>query len=283
MGILTCPCKCALGIINTVFLLVGVLVMALGGILLAMAKNDSFSRNIEQIIKDIIKNIGVIPGDNSNLDQIDFVGLLQPAGLAIFFSGAVVAGIAIIGYCGISCYDIILKLYLLIIVIILIVQIILVAVFFGGGANGNIRSAVDDVVKNKYVDIDDNSIYSVIPNIIMIKAGCCGVEGYQDFYDARWNMTRAIIPGPGQPEVVVNLTIPIACCKTRGEFPNVEIIDYMCPVSPNDNTSNWNTGCWKSISEELQPYETAAILVSCAVLVIQLVIIIVVVLIICDD
>jgi len=255
--------------------LVGLLLCALGGILLALANNQGFSATLLNIIKTILDNISVIPpGDAEKINQIDFLSILRPAGVAILIVGLFIAAIAIIGYCGLSCYDIILKLYLVIMIVLLVAMIVLTAVFFSHAVDGYIKDGAMYVLREKYVDIDDFSLYSIASNIVMLGVKCCGVNDYRDFWDATlWNRTREIVNANGTREVVT-LETPLACCKTNGTFPDVTVLDRHCADKPNNNTSNYELGCWEETSRFVENYRTYAILVACAVILIQLLLVI---------
>ena len=63
---------------------------------------------------------------------------------------------------------------------------------------------------------------------------CCGVGNYTDFSEAKkWDRTYDTEQG------AVNLTVPIACCKLNGSFPDVTIpTDFSCAVSPTSANAN---------------------------------------------
>jgi tetraspanin-18 len=276
--------KCVIGIINGVFLLIGLLLCAAGGILLALANNASFSTFLLNIIKDILRTIAVINGSKAtDVSQIDFIGILRPAGIAILLVGLFIAAIAIIGYCGLSCYDIILKVYLVILIVILVVMIVLTAIFFSHALDGHIKDGAMWVLREQYVDIDDFSFYSIVPNIIMIGVECCGVNDYKDFWNAtKWNNTREIVDYDGKP-IVVPLVTPIACCKTNGTFPEVKAVDQYCAYRPNNDTSNMDRGCWDETWRFINIYRTYAILVACAIILVQFLLIVGISIIICNN
>ena len=64
---------------------------------------------------------------------------------------------------------------------------------------------------------------------------CCGVLNYTDFDQAKkWD--RSFNVGQG---VDVNLTVPIACCKLNGSFPDVTMpTNFTCAVTPTSANAN---------------------------------------------
>jgi dihydroxyacetone kinase DhaKLM complex PTS-EIIA-like component DhaM len=277
MGVMTCPCKCILGIINGVILLAGLALSAAGGLLVAISSNPSLAKTLQDLIDKILKSISIIPGTGNNTNPVseEFVELIQPAGIVIL-------AISILGYCGLTCYTVILKVYVVVLIVILLIEVAVVAVLFSGVFNEQIQTEMKKIIKKHYGGLEDKSLYSVIPNLLMIKFRCCGIEDYMDFYNAtNWNRTTLIVVG-GQ-NTMVDLETPIACCKTTGTFPDVDVVDDYCAVSPNNVTSNYMTGCWGAISDEISGARTAIILVSIAVMLVQLAFIIVNIVIICLD
>jgi len=276
----SCICKCAIGIINSLFLLVGLILMAIGGILIGITNNTFFASTLLDIIKTALNQFANLTGNEGDfLNNVDFVALLQPAALAIFFSGAIITCIAVLGYCGISCYNVILKVYLVIVIVILVIQIIIVALFFSGALDGQIRTQVTNVIDHHFVGIEDFSIYSLIPNTIMIKVGCCGIDSWEDFNSSvSWQREKYLLNNKVNQSVV--LQTPVACCVTDGPDP---ITDPNCAIHPNANISNYEKGCWNEVETKFEPYRVYTILICCAVILIQLLIIGGVLCIVCDN
>jgi tetraspanin-3 len=284
MGVLNCPCKCVLGIINGVILLAGLALSAAGGVLLAVSSNPSLAKTLQKLIDDVIKNIKIIPGydpgENPVTDQ--FVELIQPAGIVILVVGLFILALSILGYCGLTCYLVVLKVYVVVLIVILIIEIVVVAVLFSGVFNEQIQTEMQKVIKKHYRGDTDQSLYSVIPNLLQINFHCCGIFNYEDFDNAtNWNRTMTIESDGTKYDVT--LVTPISCCETTGTFPNVNLVDDFCAIAPNDTISNWNTGCWNAVSDKISGARTAIILVSSAVMVVQLIFIIIVIVIIAID
>lgn len=284
MGVVSCPCKCLLGIINGVILLAGLVLTAAGGLLLALSSNPSLANTLQKLIEDILSHISIIPGVDSPDNPVseEFVELIQPAGIIILVVGLFILSVSILGYCGLTCYDVILKVYVVVLIVILVIEVAVVAILFSGVFNEQIQTEMKKIITKHYAGHESKSLYSVIPNILMIQFHCCGVDGYGDFNNTdNWNRTTVIKVG-GQDRVF-DLVTPIACCETNGTFPNVNVLDEYCAVTPNEYTSNYMTGCWDAISDEIAGARLAIILVSIAVMLVQLAFIIVVMVIICID
>jgi len=284
MGVMTCPCKCVLGIVNGVILLAGLALSAAGGLLLAISNNPSLANTLQDTIEKVINSINIVPGfGGTENPTTEFVTLVQPAGIVLLVVGLFIVAVSGLGYCGLTCYDILLKVYVVVLIVILVIEIVAVAVIFAGTFNDKIQKQIQIyIIDKEYGGIDDRSLYSVIPNILMLEFHCCGIHSYGDFNNTeKWNRTRNILIGTNP--VSVTLVTPIACCETNGTFPNVKVLDERCASDPEDDTNNWKKGCWKSISDQLSPYRIAIILVSVAVMVAQLLLILFVMIIICAD
>lgn len=281
MALSTCVCEWLIGVLNVIFMLVGLALAVFGCVLLA-ASGSSFVSSLQTSINDILKGIGGVIDENT-ITEVDYQQLFLPAGLTLLFVGLFLAGVAFIGWCSNCCggYNIIRILYVIILSVLLTAQIILVALFFSNVFDSLIQDQVTYLIDNKYVDISSPNLASVGLNVVMLKYQCCGLFGYQDFNSSvKWQRTQNLTLG-GTLQTVT-LETPIACCKTTGKFPNVFLVNDFCAVSgyTNDTISNWKTGCWGAVTSDLSQYRTGAILIATAIIVIQAVIIAVVVVII---
>jgi tetraspanin-18 len=284
MGVMNCPCKCILGIINGIILLAGLALAAAGGLLVAISNNPSLANTLQKLIDDILRHISIIPGAGNPTNPVseEFVELIQPAGIILLAVGLFILAISILGYCGLTCYIVVLKVYVAVLLVILVIEVVVVAILFSGVFNEEIQTEMKKIIRKHYGGLEDKSLYSVIPNLLMIKFHCCGVDDYMDFDNAtNWNRTT-MIKVNGQDQVVTLVT-PIACCETNGSFPNVDVLDEHCATQPNNVTSNYMIGCWDAISDEIANVRTAIILISVAVMLVQLAFIIVNIVIICTD
>jgi len=282
MGVLTCPCKCLLSIINGVILLAGLLIAAAGGVLLAVSSNPGLADTLKNLIDEVIKNINIIKPGTENPVSDQFITLIQPAGIILLVVGLFIAGVSILGYCGLACYIVILKVYVVVLIVILIVEIAIAAILFSGAFNSQIQSQIQTVIDKEYGGIEDQSLYSVIPNVLMINFQCCGINDFGDFNNSvKWNRTKElVIQGSTETHTLVT---PIACCKTNGTFPEVNLVDEKCAFEPRDENNNFHTGCWSGISDQLSSSRLAIILVTTAVMVVQLIFILIVIVIIALD
>lgn len=268
--ICACVFKLILNLLNTVILLVGLVLVGVGGVLLGLASNATFANILQGIIFQILNGLKIVDLNNLNKVSSDFSNILHPAGIALVITGGVIAAIALIGYCGTS-IDIILKLYLVILTVLIVVEIVLVALFFSGTLSRYIRQGANESLIHYYVDINDGGIHSMVWNIVMIEVKCCGLEDYTDFHATekrQWPRNETIEGHTGTYEV----QIPWSCCKMNGSYPSYQLMDNLCALYPSNNNSNWETGCWKAVSEELHPYRTYAIVGCSLVIALQAVI-----------
>jgi len=260
-------------------MLIGLTIAAIGAVLQAAAGSTLF-KFLETSITSILKGINVVNDDNF-VNNIDFQSTFGSAAIILIIVGLVIACIAFIGWCSSCCggYKILRILYTVILAVLVIAQVIVVALFFSKTFDDEIKKQVTNLIDNEYVDLTDSGLPSIIMNVVMLNYECCGLNNYEDFNTAKkWpKVQNLMLDGTLQQ---VNLVTPIACCKTNGPFPNVQLVDDWCAVYPNSSTSNWNTGCWIAITENLDQYRTWAILVASGIIVIQAIIVMVVILII---
>lgn len=275
MGV-CCLCVCVfkllLNLLNTVILLAGLVITGVGGVCLGLASNGTFANILQGIIFQILSGLNM--ADQNALSKVssDFADVLQPAGIALVITGGIIAGIALIGYCGTS-ISIILKLYLVILTILIVAESVAIALFFSGVFNPYIRQGANESLVKYYVDINDGGIHSMVWNIVMIEVKCCGLDDYTDFHAMEknpWPKNKTISIG-GTPATYEEQT-PLSCCKMNGSYPSYQLMDDLCSVNPTNNISNWNTGCWKAVSTELTPYRTPAIIICSLIIVVQAVI-----------
>lgn len=258
--------KIALGLLNTVILLAGLAILALGGILLGIASNMMLPLMLQGIIFTFLDTVNIVDGKTlTNIESMNLSDLLVPAGTALIVIGAVIACVGAVGYFGMS-INIILKIYAITLTVLVVVESIGIALFFSGTFNSHIRDLANTTLVDNYIDIFDANIYSMVWNVVMIQLKCCGLDGYEDFYytDHPYPIYE-MINVPGGPPQNLSLDTPLACCKTNGSYPTFRFIDDYCAVHPNDNSSNWNTGCWGEVHDILT---TPGAIVICSLIII---------------
>lgn len=250
-------------LLNTCLLLGGLLVAGVGGVLVALSQG-SLTPVVQGIISNMVDLGRLSPSGENTQDvgaQKDFTQLLQPTGIALVVIGGTIVGIALCGYCG-GNFTVLMKIYAVMLVIIVVAEVILVALFFSGTFNPYMKEAANRTLTNHYNDLTDKGIFSMIWNLIMIKSECCGLTGYTDFFYAihSWPRNETIrFPDKSQSLTGAFLT-PLACCRTTGQFPEVQFIDDHCAITPSSNNSNYLTGCWDKVSQDLNPLRTGIIL-----------------------
>lgn len=277
-----CVIKLILGILNTVILLGGLIVAGIGGALIGLSKG-SFALILQGIIYSIIRTLNLVESNAlDNVTSTDFTQYLRPTGIALVIIGGFIAAIALLGYCGTS-FTILLKIYMLIIGVLVVCEIVLVAVFFSGTFNSKFIEAANFSLVHEYVSLTDGGIFSMAWNIIMIEVKCCGLTGYKDFYyiEHSWPQNRTLKIGTTVSTYL--LETPLACCKTSGDYPAIKFIDDYCAISPNETNSNWNTGCWDKVGEELHPYRSGIIFGCSLAIIIQVIIVLMAFLIVRDS
>lgn len=262
-----CVFKIALVILNTAILLAGLAIAGLGGVLLGIASNMMIPLLLQGIIYTFLNTVNVVDQTTlNNIEQTNLTELLVPAGTALVIVGGVIAIVGAVGYLGMS-INIILKIYTIVLSVLILIETIGVALFFSGTFNDQLRTGANITLVKNYVDIYDANIYSMLWNVVMIEVDCCGLDGYEDFHytDHPYPMNDTIKVNGGKTSIPVTLQTPLACCQTNGTYPSFRFVDDYCAVQPNDNTSNWNTGCWNKVYKILsQP----PVIVICSLIII---------------
>jgi hypothetical protein len=276
MACSTCLCEWLLGVLNVLIMLVGLAIAAIGAVLQAAA-GSTFFKFLETSIKSILNGVNIV-GDKSFIGNIDFQSTFGSAAIILIIVGGVIACIAFIGWCSNCCggYNVLRILYTVILAILVVAQVVVVALFFSKVFDSTIKTQVTNLINDQYVDLTDSGLPSIIMNVIMLNYQCCGLNGYQDFNTSKkWNSHQNLtLDGKVQQ---VTLVTPVACCATTGKFPDVELKDDWCAVYPNNDTSNWDTGCWTAVTTDLDQYRTWAILVASGIIVIQAIIMVLVI------
>jgi tetraspanin-18 len=267
MALSTCLCKSLLGTLNVLVMLIG-LALAVVGVILQAASGSTIFAFFEDSIKKILGTVGIL-GSNDFVGNINFQDLFLTASIVLIVVGLAIACIGFLGCCGASCdYHIILILYSIVLGVLLAAQVIIVILFFSQALDAEIKKQAQKTIDEQFVAIDDSSPASVIWNVIMLRFTCCGLNNYKDFDTAqKWHRYRNLTIS--SQVYAVNLTTPIACCKSSTPFPTVSLANDWCAVYPNDTISNWDTSCWSEVTTFLSPHRTYAILVITAILVIQ--------------
>lgn len=110
-----------------------------------------------------------------------------------------------------------------------------------------------------YAPPEKEDAVTLVWNHIMAQMSCCGVNNYKDFDES-----------PKWLDRLNRTTVPIACCKLKGDGSLFIPDDPHCPNSPTDYNSYYNKGCYQAIIEWIMSHTDIVIGVAIGVGLIQL-------------
>ncbi|KAK2140339.1 hypothetical protein LSH36_1386g00015 [Paralvinella palmiformis] len=258
MGCGICCMKFLLILFNTLFGIIG-LVLVAGGAFVLASSNEYTKTYLDKVL-------AAIPGlpEGFNLEDaqklevggvtVDVAAILKPVAIFLIVFGLFLIICAIFGSCGSCCNNrFMLAVYAALVLILLLIQVVVVALFFSGALDGTIKSQMKATIRDNYISVDDAGLWSLAWSAIMIKYECCGVENYKDFNDAKkWKRVRTVTVNGAS--VNVTLITPLPCCKLQGESPDLEPIEQYCAYQPNDLINNWKNGCYEPLNDDLEPF-----------------------------
>ncbi|KAK3098723.1 hypothetical protein FSP39_022398 [Pinctada imbricata] len=257
-GALACLAKVTLGILNTLFLLVGLALVAVGAII----KQGS------GVIGDVLGELKNVPAVSQYLDTAAWVLI----GLGIFFTA-----IGILGGCGACCaVKIFLILYIIIVIILMLTQIVFIALLFSDKLKDILQSALKDSF-SKYkpppdpvagAKIDTDDVLSRGLDALFIELKCCGFESSKDLTTAS--------------------KTPVTCCKAftpdllKSDDPfGTSLIELQSCVSTGTNSYK-DRGCYDALLDLIDDNKGAFIGGTVGILLFQLICVVFAVLIIKD-
>ncbi|KAK7106007.1 tetraspanin-1-like [Littorina saxatilis] len=240
--------QCVLVIINLVFALFGLVFLVVGCV---VRFGSHLMDNILQDFYTAIQRLMEKAGSSSTLSSFNLGDYLQSATLAFILLGAFFFVLGMAGCIGACCQNkCCLVVYAAIMGVIIVGEIVFVVLLFTirDQLETTLENPLYDSLRNDYVGINSSDAISLGWNFAMITFKCCGVENYTDFNDAR-SWQRSYDVGQG---LDVNLTVPIACCKLNGTFPDVTLPDnFTCALSPNSGNANIDQGCYNALVDFL--------------------------------
>jgi hypothetical protein len=224
--------KTILVLINSLFLLLGLGILALG---IYIKLDPSYSA--------IFKLLNSSAADSSN-----FINL-EAASIVIIIIGAITTGISIIGILG-ACFEFkpLIILYGIVITLILLalLAIGISALVFKYALRRDFeeefkKTLIGQLKKDYQGEISVKNAFTITVDVFQIYFKCCGVLNSKDFDGGIWNTTS----GTATP-----LKTPISCCKfndqqradvLKGIFPKAD--DIQCATNPQAANSNFDVGC----------------------------------------
>jgi len=250
--------KVFLIIVNIIFLLAGLLMLAFGISLVASP---------DKVIK-FLETSGVNFESFQALSEGNFITVIKASGIFMIVMGAVVALVACFGFLG-ACLDNkwLLITYAIFLIIIVLAEIALIAfaAVYSRVFQSNMEQTVLNTLVNFGVDvtvmsdgtIDKSQVRESGASWIAFQTQyqCCGANNYSDYNTITWNSTRCQPPYTCPPRAAV----PLSCCKLKD--PNNKVVtsinDYSnyaaCLEGAQDSATN-KVGCTETFVNEAKTW-----------------------------
>ncbi|KAK2155336.1 hypothetical protein LSH36_242g01033 [Paralvinella palmiformis] len=232
-----CCAKVCLVVVNVVFQLLGVILLVIGIILkTGWVLLDKYVFPLLGSGDDTTTQSSI--GDVSITDSLS--GALASSSYVFIGLGIFILVAGFLGCAGACCkIRTLLIIYVVLIVLVLLAQLIFIILLSTDKLNDSIKTNLKNEINQTYGGISDKTVTSLSFNAIMMQYNCCGVENFEEFlWASKWNRFYQIeVDGSTEN---VTLQIPIACCKTTGAFPEVDLLTPNCTWDPNIDNSNMN-------------------------------------------
>lgn len=269
-------------IVNLIFFLAGLLMLAFGIALVAAPGK----------VLSALSSLGADDFDQFKNASDGYVfDLVRAIGIFMIVLGGVVAIIACFGFVGACCESrCMLITYTVLLIIIVLAEVALIifgAVFPDKFENTGKKAFYDSLKKEFTADFkvgaggDFGSSEApgkseAVWNVIQGSLKCCGVYNYSDFQ--KYNWTRATCQDNGGNDCVPNAVVPLSCCilKPDAHKPPKQLSDYKdyqsCLSSANPDSTN-RKGCGDEVKDLIKRYGKIAIGIAAGIVGLELIMI----------
>lgn len=259
-------------IINFVFLLAGLLMLAFG--IVAIVKPEY-----------ILMILGKIPGMSKIPGAFDLGGIITASAIFMIVLGGVVGAVGFFGCCGACCENrSLLIAYIVVLVVVLCAEVALI--IFAAVAPEKLKNSIQDVMEKSMKEFkDDITLFSNgsfrLPinavslgwTFLQFGANCCGTRNYTDYSSWSHNIT---INGMSRYAAV-----PISCCAKTHDI-NLETASKLDSTAftgldacLNGSYAYMNQkDCYVSISDLILKSSTIAIGIAAGIIGVELLLII---------
>jgi hypothetical protein len=245
-----CVLKVVLGVINFVFLIIGLAIAAVGGILIWGA--PIAQSLLSQLFSTLQSTTTITVSLNDIVTYI--LSYAATIGTPLIIIGLIIAAI---GFCGLGgscccclccCNRIFLIIYIIATGIIFLAIIVLIIVIFA--ANTQIDQAAKSLLAGTmtgYSGVNSTNAQSLIWNILMVQMSCCGISNGSDF-DAITTWQRKV----SYNGYSVNSSYPATCCMMDTSTYKPKYTS--CPYNFTSINSNVGAGCYSSLRNLITSY-----------------------------
>lgn len=233
-------------LLNIVFVIVSLVLLASGLVLKFFPHND-YIKSTEDQLKAALKTLLEGTGQGTDaLSNFSLAGIFETVAICLIVIGAFLLFVGFCGCCGAFCkFQTLLIIYASILIFLLVGELVVIILLYAS-------PTVKDMVKKEltssltnYHGLAGTNVESLLWNAAMIEFKCCGVNNYRDFasYAPNWDKT------PEFGGTATNtLDTPVACCKT---IPKTQTEANLCAYLPHSGTSNYDKGCFDSIWDKM--------------------------------
>ncbi|KAK7462527.1 hypothetical protein BaRGS_00038437, partial [Batillaria attramentaria] len=226
MGCITTVGKTILIILNVVFLIVSLVLIA-AGILLKF-----FASLIATLLLGTVGSLDSSTQSDFNIagvEDIEELPFIGDVGLALIVFGAFLFVISFLACCGACCKSrIMLIVFVILMSILVISQAVVGGLFLSKGSilHSTIEDTLGDKVKTDFKE-DGKDAFSVSINLLNYQLRCCGIRDYKDFKDEKR---------------------PASCCKKDIIDGNDSLKKQQCTSDPPGPQAEFNEqGCYPKI------------------------------------
>jgi tetraspanin-18 len=122
--------------------------------------------------------------------------------------------------------------------------------------SGVIKDSLKSSLTNNYAAGEKNAL-TVLWDHTMVNTKCCGVNGYEDFKEAKKFSSS-------------NKKLPEACCVLEGDVAKLQPKVKTCTQDPSNSNSYWKNGCYAALTGRIWAYKLMAVGICVGLAVFQL-------------
>ncbi|CAL1534669.1 unnamed protein product [Lymnaea stagnalis] len=172
--------KCILVLLNVLFLLIGLALMAVGA-LLAFVPGTILKSLYDTAKSAAAAGSYSFPKEANDMKDMP---MIYEVGLALFVLGIILSILSFLGCCGscCSCCKFLLILFAIVMACLMIGEIVICSLFYvkDSPLHSNIRTTLKDKITNEYKE-NGTDVFSQSMNLVHRYFECCGIDGGSDF------------------------------------------------------------------------------------------------------
>ncbi|XP_041372681.1 tetraspanin-1-like [Gigantopelta aegis] len=263
MGCFTSIGRILLIILNLLFLLMSLAILAVGVIL------KFFPGKIFSYILTAAKDFDLVKLP-SGAEEINFLPLLDTVGVVLIVLGCILLSISFLACCGACCeWRLFLILFSILMLILILAQLLLGGLFLAKDSllNKALKETLATEIKTRYKGpADRKDAFSMVVNMLSYSLECCGSRDYKDFDNTDWKLFK--YPQNGTPQQTIIAAVTMTCCRKK--YIDVDPPLLSCAKAPIDTSKIYNTGCYDKLYQLVDNKQLWVITVFVLLLLLQL-------------